>query len=156
MIFILSLSWIFHSETSTLLVNLELYKFRPFLGHWARIEGSLACSCCDMGAYVIKVVSEDPRHSHLVMSILQWNYHYLFYRHETVTNPEIRTRPCECVANPLSAAQTLQLIIFYLSTSLSSEFQALIELHTLYIFWRDHTLITCNIHAYSDMYGTAL
>ena len=126
MIFILSLSWIFHSETLTLLVK-NCMNFDLFSAIEQR--GFFCVLLLWHGAYVIKVVSEDPRHSHLVMSILQWNYHYLFYRHETVTNPEIRTRPCECVANPLSAAQTLQLIIFYLSTSISSEFQALIELH---------------------------
>ena len=42
-------------------------------------EGSLAChTYCDTGHPFIIVISEDPRHSHLLPSVKQWSCHYLY------------------------------------------------------------------------------
>ena len=42
-------------------------------------EGSLAChTYCDTGHTFIMVISMDPWHSHLLASVWQWSYHYLF------------------------------------------------------------------------------
>ena len=44
-------------------------------------EGSLTCHThCDTGLPFIMVISEDPWHSHLLPSVLQWSCHYLFLR----------------------------------------------------------------------------
>ena len=45
-------------------------------------EGFLACHIYyDMGHPVIMVISENPWHSHLLPSVWQRSYHYLFYFH---------------------------------------------------------------------------
>ena len=45
-------------------------------------EGSLTChTCCDTGLPFIMVISEDPRHSHLLPSVWQCSCHYLFLPH---------------------------------------------------------------------------
>ena len=44
-------------------------------------EGYLTCHIyCDTGQPFIMVISEDPWHSHLLPSVWQWNFHYLFQR----------------------------------------------------------------------------
>ena len=44
-------------------------------------EGSLTChNYCDTGLPYIMVISEDPWHSHLLPSVRQWIYQYLFLR----------------------------------------------------------------------------
>ena len=45
------------------------------------IEGSLASqTCSDTGYPFLIVISEDPWHAHLLPSVLQWRYHYLYLR----------------------------------------------------------------------------
>ena len=42
-------------------------------------KGSLTChTYCDTGLPFIMVISEDPWHSHLLPSVWQWSYLYLF------------------------------------------------------------------------------
>ena len=60
----------------------EGLKFLTYAGHSLPLssEGSLAChTYCDTGHPFIMVISEDPRHSHLLPSVWQWICHYLFY-----------------------------------------------------------------------------
>ena len=46
-----------------------------------RIYGSLAChTYCETGHSYLMVISEDPWHSHLSLSVLQWSCRYLFLR----------------------------------------------------------------------------
>ena len=48
-------------------------------------EGSLTCHThCDTGLPFILVISKDPRHSHLLLSVWQWSCHYLFLRLRSV------------------------------------------------------------------------
>ena len=55
------------------------------------IEGSLAChTYCDKGHLFITVISEDPWHSHLLLSIWQWSCHYLFLRVRSVPLHQVR------------------------------------------------------------------
>ena len=50
-----------------------------------RSECSLAChTYCDTGHPFIMVISEDPRHSHLLPSVWQWRCPYLFLRLRSV------------------------------------------------------------------------
>ena len=44
-----------------------------------RSEGSSAChTFCDTGLPFIMVISENPWHSHLMLTVWQWSCHYLF------------------------------------------------------------------------------
>ena len=56
--------------------NRELFTYRH---SWPlSSEGSLAChSYCDTGHPFIMVISEDPQHTHLLLSVKQWSCHYL-------------------------------------------------------------------------------
>ena len=48
-------------------------------------EGSLTCrTYCDTGLHFIKVISEDPWHSHLLPSLWQWSCNYLFLQLRSV------------------------------------------------------------------------
>ena len=48
-------------------------------------EGSLAChNYCDAGHPFIMVISKDMSDSHLLLSVWQWNCHYLFLRLRSV------------------------------------------------------------------------
>ena len=48
-------------------------------------EGYVAChTYCDTEHPFIMLISEDPWHSHLMPSVCQWNYHYLFLRFMSV------------------------------------------------------------------------
>ena len=65
-------------------------------------EESLAChTYCDTGHPFIVVISEDPWHSHLLPSVWQWNYHYLFLWLKSV-EAGIRTQLSACGANTLT------------------------------------------------------
>ena len=74
-----------HMETSPLPV--KGCKFWPYSRHsWSLSnEGSLTChTCCDTGLLFIMIISEDPWHSHLLPSVWQWSFHYLFLRLRSV------------------------------------------------------------------------
>ena len=48
-------------------------------------EGSLTCQTyCDTRHPFIMVISENPWHAHLLLSVWQWSYHYLFLRLRSV------------------------------------------------------------------------
>ena len=50
-----------------------------------RSEASLAChTYCDTGHLFTMVTTEDPWHSHLMLSVWQWSCHYLFLRFRSV------------------------------------------------------------------------
>ena len=69
-----------HMETSPLLVRADARHSSPLSS-----EGSLACKTyCDTGHPFIMVISEDPRHSHLLPSVWYWSWHYLFLRLRSV------------------------------------------------------------------------
>ena len=62
-------------------------------------EGSLAChTYCDTGHSFKIVISEDPRHLHLLPRVWQWSCCYLFLRLESVVagirtpNPQLARR----------------------------------------------------------------
>ena len=79
MVFCLSREFFDHIETSPLPVKGCTFWFlrhsRPFSS-----EGYLAChTLCDTGDPIIMVISEDPWHSHLLPTVQQWSWHYLFY-----------------------------------------------------------------------------
>ena len=65
------------------------------------ILGSLACHAyCDTGHPFIMVISEDPWHSHLLPSVKQWKFHYLFlglsrlgFAHSTFRSRGQRSNP---------------------------------------------------------------
>ena len=57
-------------------------------------EGSLTChTYCDTGHSFIMVISEDPWHSLLLLSVSQWSCHYPFLR---------LTQPSACEANAIA------------------------------------------------------
>ena len=68
------------------------------------IEGSLTCHThCDTGLpFIIMVISEDPCHSHLLPSVWQWSYYYLFLRLRYVATGDRTPISRICEANALS------------------------------------------------------
>ena len=64
-------------------------------------EGSLTSHTqCDMGLPFIMVICQDPCHSQLMPSVLQWSYHYQFYDFG-LSRPGIEPRAPACEANAL-------------------------------------------------------
>ena len=62
-------------------------KFWPMLGchgHWAVRVLYRATPTVTQGHPFIMVISEDPWHSHLLLSFWQWSCHYLFLRLRSV------------------------------------------------------------------------
>ena len=66
-------------------------------------EGSLTChTYYDMGLPFIMFTSEDPWHSHLLLSVWQWSCHYLFLRLRSVAlGIKPQSPACEANALPL-------------------------------------------------------
>ena len=46
--------------------------------------GFFSHAYCDTDHPFIMVISEDPWHSHVLLSVWQWNCHYLFLRHISI------------------------------------------------------------------------
>ena len=81
-----SLSRMFHSY-GYITTTSEGLQILTFVRHsWPlSSEGSSACHIyCNTGHLFIIVISEDPWHSHLLQSIPQWSYQYLFLRLRSV------------------------------------------------------------------------
>ena len=79
-------------------------------------EGSLAChTYCDTGHPFIMVISEDPWHSHLLLSVWQWSCHYLFLRLRSVAagirTPKFRMR--ELRSNPLHHRRGYSVVFYF-------------------------------------------
>ena len=71
-----------HMETSPLPV--KGFKFWQMICTHSS-EGTLAChNYCDTGHPFIRVISEDSWYSHLLQSVWQWSYRYLFLRLRSV------------------------------------------------------------------------
>ena len=75
-------SRIFHSYGGVTIAGEELQILTYARHSWPlSSEGSLTChTWCDTGLPFIMVISEDPWHSHLLLSVWQWSSHYLFLR----------------------------------------------------------------------------
>ena len=70
---------IFHSYVDVIITG-EKLQILTYARHlWPlSSEGSLVChTYCDRGHPFIKVISEDPWHSHLMLSVWQWSCRYL-------------------------------------------------------------------------------
>ena len=79
-------SRIFHSYGDVTIAGEGLQIFTFDRHSWPlSSEGSLTChTYCDTGHPFIMVISEDPLHSHLLPSVWQWSFHYLFLRPRSV------------------------------------------------------------------------
>ena len=98
-------SRIFHSY-GDVTITVEGLKVLTYARHsWPlSSEGSSAChTYCDTGHPFIMVISEDPWHSHLLPSVWQWRFRYLFLQLRSVAagirtpSPPFARRRC----NPL-------------------------------------------------------
>ena len=79
-------SRIFHSHGDVIITSEGLHILTYARHLWPfSSEGSLAYhTYCDTGHPFIMVISEDPWHSHLLPSVWQRSYHYLFLRLRSV------------------------------------------------------------------------
>ena len=78
-------------ENFSLIWIRQYYRWRLQILTYARhlrplsSEGTLAChTYCNMGQPFKMVISEDPWHSYLWLSVWQWSCHYLFLRLRSV------------------------------------------------------------------------
>ena len=60
----------------------------------------------------IMVISEDPWHSHLLPSVLQWSCHYLFWRIYDPSRLGSYTQPSSCEANVLTDCATAAVCVW--------------------------------------------
>ena len=66
-------------------------------GHWAVRVLWRANTYCDTGHPFIMVISEDTWHSHLMLSVWHWSYHYLFQRLRYVAIEKSNNQPTICI-----------------------------------------------------------
>ena len=94
---------IFYSYENVIIAGEGLQIFTYARHSWPlSSEGSLTCHIhCDMDLPFIMVISEDPWHSHQMLSVWQRSCHYLFLRLRSVA-AGIRT------PNPPFAGPTIQ------------------------------------------------
>ena len=64
------------------------------------------------GYQIIMVISVDPWHSHLLSSVWQWSYHYLF-EDLGLLRWDSNTLPSACVANALTHCATTKGVLLY-------------------------------------------
>ena len=78
--------------------HLLLHKYTA---HWFLLCLGIMCHThCDTGLPFLMVIFEDPWHSHLLLKVLQWSCHYLFYD-LGLSRPRIEPRSSACKANVL-------------------------------------------------------
>ena len=93
-----------HMETS--LLPVKGCKFFHLCSALMAIEHSIAChTFCNTWHRFIMVISEDPWHSHLMLSIWKWSCHYLFSR-LVCRGWDSNTHLFACEANALTHCTT--------------------------------------------------